>query len=161
VKSRATVKPELARERLAQFKAFEKVLSAKLWVHNSEAAAQARLRDWLNEIARSTKSSRYLITLGAVSPATAGSEAAEFSGMKQLKANLSFDFQPQVLEEALLAIEGGKQFAFVESLSVNKRARRVEINVTVYARVDPSAQSAAAIAEPAPNPQMLPSGGKS
>lgn len=144
--------PARLQERLAKVQALQTVVTERLWINTSEAAAQARLRDWLTEIARSAVASRYLVTLGSVATVSASSsanaanaqEATPASALRQFKASLSFDFQPQSVESALSAIEGGNQFAFVDSLSINKRARRAEINITVYARIDPKANQAAA-----------------
>jgi hypothetical protein len=128
-------------ERIAEIKQQRRSLDKRLWVNPSEAAVQARLRDWLTEIAKSSIANRYLVTLGSVTNATrdasggAVTEGTLPEKLKQYKASLSFDFTPASLEAVLLAIEGGGQFAVVDTLSVNKRAKRVEVNVIVFARL--------------------------
>jgi Type II secretion system (T2SS), protein M subtype b len=151
--------PARWQERLAKVQALQSAVTERLWVNTSEAAAQARLRDWLTEIARSAVASRYLVTLGSVATVSGATSAANLANaasaadappataLRQFKASLSFDFQPQSVESALAAIEGGNQFAFVDSLSINKRARRAEINITVFARIDPKANQ---VSTPAP-----------
>jgi hypothetical protein len=124
-------------------------LERELWINGSEAAAQARLRDWLLEIARSQQAGRYFVTLGNPTALRTSAAAGEPSqATRLLKASFSFDFTPATLEAVLKAIESGNRYAQVETLSVNKRARRVEMNVAVAARIESSDQPAADLGTP-------------
>ena len=140
--------PKPWQERIAEVKDQRALLDKRLWVNPSEAAVQARLRDWLTEIAKSSIANRYLVTLGSVTNATRDASGGNITEgtlpekLKQYKASLSFDFTPASLEAVLLAIEGGGQFAVVDTLSVNKRAKRAEVNVIVFARLGKDAADA-------------------
>jgi hypothetical protein len=111
-------------------------LQMRLWRAPSEAQAQARLRDWLSNalltanVVRPSVSLLPLQAAAAASAASAGS-AGGTTGAVRVRASVTFDLAPKVLEEALLQIEAGGQLARVDSLTASTRSRRVEMTVSV------------------------------
>jgi hypothetical protein len=102
---------------------------------------QARLKDWLTEIVKSSIADQYAITLAA--SRELGGQGKEgvpsTDATKEFRATVTFRLTPRALEGVLLEIEGGEPFAAVESLVVRKQERRVELTVRVLMRVKEAA----------------------
>lgn len=126
-------------------------LESRLWTVSSEAVGQARLKDWLKTIATNAKVIGPNLALAAAKPReeeapTEGTDTAgagtgtEPGGEKkarlyEMRATLSLPFSPEILEHVLADIEGGAALASVESLTVSRRDRRIELTVCVLTRV--------------------------
>jgi hypothetical protein len=129
-------------------------LQARLWQVPSEAQAQARLRDWLDNALRSARVSRQAINLlpsvetspRADAPGSAqtlgSAPSADNRGSGALpqsltprslraRATISFELAPSALENTLVQIEAGGQLASVDNLSISSRNKRVEMTVSV------------------------------
>lgn len=128
-------------------------LEAKLWHSPSEAQAQARFRDWLGSTLRAAGLPRFTINLlppqpsGEPPAATkegTGPTAEAGDSMRQkalrVRANLSFELTPNMLETVLLGLEHGGQLANVDSITVSRRSRRVELSVSLPVLVEPAAE---------------------
>lgn len=122
-------------------------LLARLWSVPTEAQAQARLRDWLTSALRTAKAGHPTVSLlpvqnaaavpasAPVATAAAGPAASapseESSRTLRVRATVSFDLAPRALEDALQQIERGGQLARIDSLTVSRSSRRVEMAVSV------------------------------
>jgi hypothetical protein len=148
-------------------------IDRRIWFVSSDAAAQARLNDWLGEALRSAGVPQAKITLAIVRPYGAGERSPAATGaatnapkapaapavagqplelrdpqaLRELRATASFVFTPAALEAVLAAIEGGGQFAAVDSLVVNRPARRADLTVKVLAQQVPTGSWEAAVGE--------------
>ena len=100
---------------------------SRLWVVQSEAIGQARLKDWILDAATRANVPLTNITMGNASPIDP--EHPTQDGYRLLSATLSFRFSPEALEKFLKEIEAGEALLNVEALTVNKREARVEINL--------------------------------
>lgn len=132
------------RAALEQARAMGEAMDERLWTVSSEAVGQARLKDWLTELVKSSIADQYTITLapsrevGKTGPevgSTTPAAAAAASSAREFRANVSFRFTPRALEGMLIEIEGGEPFAAVETLLVKKPERRVELTVRVLMRI--------------------------
>ncbi len=104
-------------------------LRTRLWQSPSQAQAQARLRDWLGNALCTAAVGHPAVTLlpqGAAEPAASGALP-----VVRVRATVAFDLVADALENALVQIEGGGQFARVDSLSASTTSRRVEMTVSV------------------------------
>lgn len=132
-------------------------LQDQLWQASSEAQAQAMLRDWLSSTLKAAGIQRPTLRLQPPQAAITASggkpggeslspvEATEAS--KQLlqqairvRALISFELQPGMLETVLQQVERGGQLASVDSLSVSKRTRRVEMGVSMPVIIRPTTE---------------------
>lgn len=126
-------------------------LEAKLWHSPSEAQAQARLRDWLGTTLRAAGLTRF--TLNLLPPQQTGVPAAALADSApakplneskpqtalRVRANVSFELAPTVLEAVLLGLERSGQLANIDSITVSRRSRRVELSVSLPVLVEPTA----------------------
>ncbi|TDP71422.1 hypothetical protein [Roseateles toxinivorans] len=125
-------------------------LESKLWHSPSEAQAQARLRDWLAATLRAAGLTRFTINLlppqppaaPAVTQGDAPPSASLRESMQQralrLRASLSFELAPSTLETVLFGLEHGGELANVDSITVSRRSRRVELSVSMPVLVEPA-----------------------
>ncbi|MBX3654348.1 MAG: hypothetical protein KF686_09190 [Ramlibacter sp.] len=132
---------------LRDARAASDLADARLWVVSSEAVGQARLKDWLVELLKQSNANGYAVSIAnpkALSPSATEKSAAavesrgnEFkpSGILEFGATISFVFTPESLEKVLASTEAGEPLAKVESLSVRRNERRVEIGLRVLMRV--------------------------
>ncbi|MEN9437750.1 MAG: hypothetical protein RIR09_2405 [Pseudomonadota bacterium] len=120
------------------------LIDKRLWTVSSEAVGQARMKDWLTDMAKRNIADQYIVTLGASRELGKqdGENATNLvatnkadSGIREFRANFSFKLTPRALEGVLLDIEGGEPFAAVESLLVKGQERRVEMTVRVLMRI--------------------------
>lgn len=147
--------PKPWQEYVAQVDQRAQTLYERLWFVDTEAAAQARLNDWLTGIAKSAKLIRPVIALATVTPmqqsefagnpssailktpntvtAAAPGELPDAAQLYLVKSSLNFAFTPETLEAVLMAIEGSPPLAVIESITVNKRTLAVEVRVKVLA----------------------------
>lgn len=139
-------------------------LQAQLWQAPSEAQAQAMLRDWLSSTLKTAGIQRPTLRLqppqSAASPAAAapGSArpddaqppaAASTTGVAErlvqqairVRAQISFELAPGMLEAVLQQVERSGQLASVDSLSVSKRNRRIEMTVSMPVIIKPAPAS--------------------
>lgn len=120
------------------------LIDKRLWTVSSEAVGQARMKDWLTDMAKRNIADQYIVTLGA--SRELGKQDGENttnpvatnkadSTIREFRANFSFKLTPRALEGVLLDIEGGEPFGAVESLLVKGQERRVEMTVRVLMRI--------------------------
>ena len=120
------------------------LIDKRLWRVSSEAVGQARMKDWLTDMAKRNIADQYIVTLGA--SRELGKQDGENttnpvatnkadSTIREFRANFSFKLTPRALEGVLLDIEGGEPFGAVESLLVKGQERRVEMTVRVLMRI--------------------------
>ncbi|MBX3586296.1 MAG: hypothetical protein KF796_06605 [Ramlibacter sp.] len=125
---------------------------ARLWVVSSEAVGQARLKDWLIELLKQSGANGYAANVAAPKalvesrpevpgdnarpPASAGLPLGR--DLFDFGATATFIFTPESLEKVLAGIEAGEPLTRVESLSVRRNDRRVEIGIRVLMRLKDS-----------------------
>lgn len=127
------------RQALAKLAEARRELDARLWRVPSEAIGQARLKDWLGDLAKRAGVTNPTLTLSAAKPLSSADKAAsaELRAVQELRAVVGYGFTPEALERTLAAIEGGEALAAVEALNASRRDRRVEMTVRVLAHVEP------------------------
>lgn len=124
---------------------------ARLWVVSSEAVGQARLKDWLIEQMKLAGAGNYTVNVASPKPLaqagsagagpTTGSPSAKEgalapgAGLLDFSAVITFTLTPESLEKMLAALEAGDAMSKVESLSVRRNERRVEMGVRVLMRL--------------------------
>ncbi|MGE3347336.1 MAG: hypothetical protein AB7I35_07870 [Ramlibacter sp.] len=119
---------------------------ARLWVATSEAVGQARVKDWLTELLKKSGVSNFSVNLTAAKPMAVAPEVPpdsarplptkdETGGLFEFGAASTFPFTPESLEKVLASIEAGEPLARVESLSVRRNDRRVEMGIRVLIRL--------------------------
>lgn len=120
------------------------LIDKRLWTVSSEAVGQARMKDWLTDMAKRNIADQYIVTLGASrelgkqdgeNTTNSGATNKADSTIREFRANFSFKLTPRALEGVLLDIEGGEPFGAVESLLVKGQERRVEMTVRVLMRI--------------------------
>ncbi len=134
-------------------------LQAQLWQAPSEAQAQAMLRDWLSSTLKTAGIQRPTLRLqppqavanpaaaapgsakpGDVQPPVASTTGAAERLVQQairVRAQISFELAPGMLEAVLQQVERSGQLANVDSLSVSKRNRRIEMTVSMPVIIKP------------------------
>jgi hypothetical protein len=120
------------RDSVIQAQRMGETMDARLWSVTSEAVGQARLKDWLTDVVKSSIADQYAITLGNSRELE---KLTSDQTLREFRANASFRLTPRALEGVLLAIEGGEPFAAVETLTVKGQERRVELTVRVLMRI--------------------------
>ncbi len=130
------------RQTLADLQATRKSVDEKLWSVPSEAVGQARLKEWLEDTLKKTGATGASLSLSSVraagnkeEPASAAAEKGQQESLREFRAIVRMHFAPGSLEKLLAEIEAGEAFAGVESLTVNRRERRVEVMIFVLMRV--------------------------
>ena len=151
------------RRQLHALEGVQRVVDQRLWVVSSDAVGQAHLKDWLTAIIKKAGSKNFNLVLSSPramgareggsseissarsddmrSKAAAGTTNSAQDGLKSLRevrANLTLPFTPASLEQVLSDIEGGEPLATVESLSVNRRDRKVDMTVRVLMHIGES-----------------------
>lgn len=119
-------------------------LESRLWMAPSEAQAQAMLRDWLGSTLKSAGVQRPTLRLQPVvatpaesapdreDDAVARAQAQRLPGRAvRVRAQVGFELAPGTLELVLRHVERGGQLASVDSLSVSRRSRRVDMTVSI------------------------------
>lgn len=128
------------RASLATVAGQSQAIEQRIWSVPSEAVGQARLKDWLVGVAQRSVADQYNITLGGggdtARPAATAKPAN--AALRELRATMSFRFTPSALEAVLAEIEGGQPFAAIDTLSVKRQERKVELTVRVLVRVAPA-----------------------
>lgn len=128
LKSR-TYNEKSLQQSLDALSAQQKALSDRLWVVSSEAAAQARMKDWLNQILATHKLISLDIKVSASRPLPL--KTPDQWPIHAMSATLSVPFTPVSGESLLASIEGGAELADIESLQINMRDRRLQVGVRV------------------------------
>lgn len=137
-------------------------LQDQLWQAPSEAQAQAMLRDWLSSMLKTAGIQRPTLRLqppqaaiaapgskpGGETPSPAPAETAGASRQllqqaTRVRAQISFELQPGTLEAVLQQVERGGQLASVDSLTVSKRTRRVEMAISMPVIIKPAPEEKA------------------
>jgi hypothetical protein len=104
------------------------LIDKRLWTVSSEAVGQARMKDWLTDMAKRNIADQYIVTLGASRELGKqdGENATNLvatnkadSGIREFRANFSFKLTPRALE----------------GLLVKGQERRVEMTVRVLMRI--------------------------
>lgn len=120
---------------------------ARVWVVPSEGIGQARLKDWLVEQMKLAGAGNYTVNLSTPKPLAESAQGSPPSvapvgvlgpsqpPILEFNAVLTFTFTPESLEKILAAVEAGDTMAKVESLSVRRNDRRVELGVRVLMRL--------------------------
>lgn len=121
---------------------------ARLWRVPSEAVGQARQKDWLLGVFKAVSVAPQSIVLAAPRPiqsdrndkgrgadAKPRSEVSGAIGVRQFRATVLFSFTPAALESILSALEGRSAFLEIESLTVKRRERRVELSLAMLMEV--------------------------
>ncbi|MDR1647324.1 MAG: hypothetical protein LBR88_04720 [Zoogloeaceae bacterium] len=118
----------------------------RLWVVPSEAVGQARQKDWIQALFQREGIRLQSLVLAtpradaaASAVSTPSAEAGTAADIREFRATLTFPFSPNNLEKVLGAIEGSSTFARIESLRVNRRQRRIELEFAVSMEIDPGA----------------------
>lgn len=144
-----------------QLSVAQQAMQARLWHAPSEAQAQAMLRDWLSAMLKDAEISRPTLRLQPVQAAAAaqpasGADTTEApaatvgTGAKlareavRARAQISFDLAPGTLENVLQRVERGGQLANIDTLSVSKRSRRVEMSISVPVIIEAASSKQAA-----------------
>jgi hypothetical protein len=154
----ATLKSQARNEAAMQtamrdIRAAAALADARLWVVSSEAVGQARLRDWLIEQIKLAGAGNYTVNVASPKPVVAAvgaelaaatdsssSAPAPSGGLLEYSAALTFTLTPESLEKMLTALEAGDAMSKLESLSVRRNDRRVELAVRMLMRVKEEAQ---------------------
>ncbi|MCW5649924.1 MAG: hypothetical protein KIS62_09275 [Ramlibacter sp.] len=117
---------------------------ARLWVVTSEAVGQAKVKDWLADLLRQAGVGNASINVAAAravvgqqdeSSGAGASKPGVGVGLYEFSATSAFAFTPDSLEKLLAAVESGEPLARIESLSVRRNERRVELGVRVLIRL--------------------------
>jgi len=125
------------RTSLQEFDRARQVIDAKIWPVSSEAVAQARLNEWLGAVLKRAGVVSPVVRLTGARPLAeedargAGTSAGGAGRLQEFRAVVRYAFTPETLEKVLAEIESGEAMAAIESLTVNKRERRVEFSVRV------------------------------
>ena len=138
------------RQLLSELDSAQQAVDKRLWVVSSEAVGQAQLKDWLTDLLKKAKVRDFKLVLSsprvlgqsdrrdpsAGSATESGSASKDDpKSLRELRANLTLSFTPETLEKVLLDIEGGESLAVVESLTVKRQDRKVEMAVRVLVRI--------------------------
>jgi len=145
------------RQTLAEFELARRQAETKLWNVSSEAVGQARLKEWLNNLIERAGALKPTLNLSAARPlggkegsTTAAPLAGKEEALREFRATLRYTFTPESLEKILAEIEAGETFSSVETLTVNRRERRVELTVRVLMRIGAPPTPPAPVASPTP-----------
>ncbi len=148
LKSQARNEPTMQMA-MRDIRAAAALADARLWVVSSEAVGQARLRDWLIDQIKLAGAGNYTVNVASPKPVVAAgaegvasnapsalpSSPATGGGLFEYGAALTFTLTPESLEKMLTALEAGDAMSKLESLSVRRNDRRVELGVRMLMRV--------------------------
>ena len=123
------------RQRLIDAKKTKQQVNEKLWAVSSEPVGQARLKDWLMGLIVEIKAQNYKLTLANSKQLSAPNAAKKSDELREFRANVSFAFSPESLEDFLAEVESGEHFAALETLIINRKERRIEAMVRVLMRI--------------------------
>lgn len=124
----------------------QKIAAMRLLEARSEALAQAQLQDWMGELTRQVNTQVLSLNIGNARPASAKAPIAATaqppqSGQKQngnvieVPITLAIRFTPESLTAILNALEGAQALVRIESLSVRRPERRVDLGIVVPVRI--------------------------
>ncbi len=122
----------------------EKQAKARLLTTRSEAVAQAKLQDWLLDVAVKNRLVLQALTVGAARPAADSKterpderQSKTSDGLMELPVSLSILMTPDAVVAALQALEEGPWWLRVQSFSIRTAERRIELGIVVPLRIGP------------------------
>lgn len=136
------------RQSLLEFEQVRRQVEKKVWAVPSEAVGQARLKEWANDWLKRCGVSGAVLNLSAARPLGESREVSQETkdqgkqppqnqkeALREFRASVRYSFTPETLEKVLAEIEGGDAFSSVETLTVNRRERRVELTFRILMRL--------------------------
>lgn len=122
------------RETLTSLQALQREVGERLWQVSSEAVGQAKVKDWINETLVRVGINNATISIATPRRAVSEKSAASTTHpsenrLLEFRATIGLGFSPESLENLLAELEAGEPFIGVNSLTVNKQTRRVEIGI--------------------------------
>lgn len=124
----------------------QKIAATRLLEARSEALAQAQLQDWMGELTQQANTQVLNLNIGNARPASAKAPVAapaqppqsgqtQSGNVIEVPVTLAIRFTPESLTAILNALEGAPALVRIESLSVRRPERRVDLGIVVPVRI--------------------------
>lgn len=141
---RQTRDPQRLQHNLADARLLQQHALHRILLVRSEAQAQARLQDWLTQLVQQNNVQVMALSVGSARPVTEATPQAKHDKTldtrpradMSLTANMTVRFTPDALNTLLLALEDAEWIVRIDSLSVRRAERRVDIVLSVPVRIE-------------------------